>query len=339
MARVLVLGGTRFLGPPTVRWLIETGHEVTIFHRGGTEPPACADAEHVHGDFAACAESLPKLIGFRPEVVLDVVPYMDKAGHGVLHFAGVADRAVVVTSLDVYRAFAVAWGSESGEIERTPLTEDSPVRADPAPDLTPDIDFDNVEVERELLDRPELPVTVLRLPMIFGPNDPMHRLFHYVRRMDDGRSAIVIDEARATLRWSRGYVDNVAAAVGLAVDHPESAGRVFNVAAEETPTEAEWVRWIGDACGWTGEIVVAPTDSLPATMRSPLSMRQDMVVSSERIRAELGYGEPVARGEALRRTVAWTRAHPPPAERLDYSLEDRVLQAVSRYPPAAPAGS
>jgi nucleoside-diphosphate-sugar epimerase len=139
------LGGTRFLGPPTVRWLIDAGHEVTIFHRGGAEPSACADAEHVHGDFAAFAESLPKLIAFRPDVVLDIVPYIDKAGHGVRHFAGLADRAVVVTSLDVYRAFAIAWGSESGEIEPTPLTEDSPVRAGSAPDLTPDIDFDNLE--------------------------------------------------------------------------------------------------------------------------------------------------------------------------------------------------
>jgi nucleoside-diphosphate-sugar epimerase len=326
----LVLGGTRFLGPPSVRWLLDAGHEVMLFHRGGAEPSECADAEHVHGDFAAFAESLPKLIGFRPDVVLDLVPYMDKGGHGVWHFAGVADRAVVVTSLDVYRAFAVAWGSESGEIEPTPLTEDSPVRAGPAPDLTPDIDFDNLEVERALLDRPELPVTVLRLPMIFGPNDPMHRLFHYVRRMDDGRQAIIIDEAQASLRWSRGYVENVAAAVGLAVDDPRSAGLIFNVAAKETPSEAEWVRWIGDAYGWTGEVVVAPTESLPPTMRSPLKMRQDMVVSSERIRAELGYTEPVPRGEALQRTVEWTHAYPPASEPLDYSLEDRVLQVVAR---------
>jgi nucleoside-diphosphate-sugar epimerase len=173
-------------------------------------------------------------------------------------------------------------------------------------------------------------VTVLRLPMIFGPNDPMHRLFQYVRRMDDGRRAIIIDEARASLRWSRGYVDNVAAAVGLAVDDPRSAGRVFNVAAEETPTEAEWVRWIGDACGWTGEIVVASTESLPPTMQSPLKVRHDIIVSSERIRAELGYAEPIARGEALQRTVAWTHAHPPATEPLDYSLEDGVLQAIAR---------
>lgn len=326
--RVLVLGGTSFLGPPTVRWLIEAGHEVTVFHRGTTESPLTAGAEHVHGDFATFAASLPQLIDVRPNVVLDTVPYVRKEGHGVLHFAGLADRAVVVTSLDVYRAFAIAWGSESGAIQPTPLTEDSPLRVAPAPDLTADIDFDNLEVERALLDQPGFPTTVLRLPMIYGPHDPMRRLFQYLRRMDDGRPAIIVDEARASLRWSRGYVDNVAAAVGLAVDDVRSAGRVFNVAAEETPAEVEWVRSIGDACGWTGEVVVAPTASLPPTMRSPLKARQDIIVSSERIRAELGYAETITPDEALQRTVAWTRAHPPTVEPLDYSSEDAVLRAV-----------
>lgn len=326
--RILALGGTRFIGPPTVRLLLDWGHEVVLFHRGGAEPEQCADAEHIHGEFASFAESLPKLIGLRPDVVLDTVPYMEKAGHGVSHFVGHADRAIVVTSLDVYRAFAAAWGSEDAPIEPMPLTEESPLRSQPAPDLTPDIDFDNLAVERALQDQPGLPVTVLRLPMIYGPNDAQHRLFNYVRRMDDGREVIILDDARASLRWSRGYVDNVAAAIALAVSDPRSAGRVFNVAASETPTEVEWVRWIGDACGWSGEIVAAPTESLPASMRSPLAKRQDMIVSSDRIRAELGFTESVSLGDGLARTVDWTRAHPPTRQRLDYSLEDSVLAAV-----------
>jgi nucleoside-diphosphate-sugar epimerase len=326
---VLVLGGTRFLGPPTVRWLLDAGHEVTVFHRGDTEPPDAPDVEHIHGDFAAIAEHLPRLIALRPEVVLDVVPYIDKAGHGVSHFAGVVERGVVVTSLDVYRAFAVAWGSEVGGREAVPLTEDSPLRAGPSPDLTEDIDFDNLEVERALLDRPGLPVTALRLPMIYGASDPMHRLFGYLRRMDDGRPAIVLDEARASLRWSRGYVENVAAAVGLAVADSRSVGRVFNVAESETPTEAEWVRRIGDAIGWQGNIVVVPGESLPPSMRSPLKVQQDLAVSSERIRTELGYSEPVAAQEALRRTVAWQRENPPEVEAPDYTTEDAVLKAAA----------
>lgn len=331
MARVLVLGGTRFLGPPVVRWLLEAGHDVTLFHRGGAEPEAAAGAAHIHGDFGAITDFLPRLRRLRPGVVLDVVPYIDKAGHGVSHFVGVAERAVVVTSLDVYRAFAVAWGREGVGVEATPLTEESPLRSGRSPDLTSDIDFDNLEVERGLRGRAELPVTVLRLPMIYGPGDPMHRLFHYIRRMDDGRPAIILDEARASRRWSRGYVENVAAAVGLAVVDPRSSGRIFNVAAPETPTEAAWVRQIGEAAGWYGDVVTAPSESLPPDLRSPLKVPQDLVVSSERLRMELDYSEPVTAAEALRRTIVWERKNPPPTQPPDYVAEDAVLiRATSR---------
>jgi nucleoside-diphosphate-sugar epimerase len=329
VVRILVLGGTRFIGPPIVQRLLASGHEVTLFHRGDSEPVDSADAHHIHGDFATFNESLPTLRALRPDVVLDTVPYIEKAGHGVLHFSGIADRAVVVTSLDVYRAFAVAWGTESGGVEPTPVTEDSPLRAGPAPDLTADIDFDNLVVERALLDQTALPVTVLRLPMIYGPNDPQHRLFNYVRRMDDKRQAIILDEARASLRWSRGYVENVAAAVALAVVDAQSPGRVYNVAALETPTEAEWVRQIGNVCGWAGEIVVLPHESLPSSMQSPLAVEQDLIVSSERIRSELGYRELVTMGEALQRTVSWTRANAPTSDPLDYSAEDAVLAKLA----------
>lgn len=329
--RVLVLGGTRFVGPPTVQRLLDLGHEVVLFHRGHSESRPAGQADHIHGDFTNFAENLPKLLDLSPDVVLDTVPYIDKAGHGVLHFAGVAERAVIVTSLDVYRAFAIAWGieGERAMAEPMPLTEDSPLRAGPSPDLSSDIDFDNVDIERALLDRSELPVTVLRLPMIYGPNDAQHRLFNYVRRMDDRREAIILDEARAPLRWSRGYVENVAAAIALAGADPRSAGRIYNVAAPEPPTEAEWVRLIGKACDWTGEIVVACSELLPPSMRSPLAVRQDLFVSSERIRAELGYTERVTLEEGLLRTVAWTRANPPTDEPLDYSMEDRVLAGVT----------
>src|SRR5881394_1824508 len=248
MARVLVLGGTRFLGPSVVEQLLAQGHEVTIFHRGGVEPSSTAGAEHFHAEFATLADHVPDLAKRRPEVVVDVVPYIDKAGHGVRHFRGIADRAVVVTSLDVYRAFAVAWGSESGDVESMPLTEDATLRSGPAPDLTDDIDFDNLEVEKALRNDSTLPVSILRLPMLYGPHDPQRRMARYVRRMADGRKAIILDARSAARRWSRTYVDNAAAAVCLAVSDERAAGRTFNVASLDTPTEAEWIALIANAC-------------------------------------------------------------------------------------------
>ena len=326
MARVLVFGGTRFLGPPVVQQLLEQGHEVTIFHRGGSEPPSTANAEHIHAEFAALPDYVAELAKGRPEIIVDIVPYIAKGGHGIRHFRGIADRAVVVTSLDVYRAFAVAWGSEAGAVEPMPLTEDAAIRSAPSPDLTDDIDFDNVEVENALLGDTDLPVSVLRLPILYGPHDPQRRLARYVRRMEDKRHAIILDARAASRRWSRSYIENAAAAVALAVTDERAAGRTFNVAAPETPTEAEWVALIAEAFGWDGEIISLPSEQLPEALRSRLQVDQDLLVSAARLR-ELGYEETVSLRDGMRRAIEWEREQQRSDEPQDYRAEDQVLAA------------
>jgi hypothetical protein len=68
--------------------------------------------------------------------------------------------------------------------------------------------------------------------------------------MDDRREAILLEERVAGWRWSREYAGNVGAAVAAAVGDARSAGRVYNVAPEGTPTEEAWVRAIADVTGW-----------------------------------------------------------------------------------------
>lgn len=71
--------------------------------------------------------------------------------------------------------------------------------------------YDKILVERAVMGDADPVGTILRLPMVYGPGDPQHRLFQYLKRMDDRRPAILMDEGAAGWRWSRGYVENVAA--------------------------------------------------------------------------------------------------------------------------------
>src|SRR5205823_3691155 len=114
VVRITVLGGTRFIGPHVVRSLVERDHEVTVIHRGETEADLPAGVRHVHVDFAQFRAERARLAADSPDVVLDMVPFIDKGGHGVRHFQGVVRRAVVVTSCDVYRAFGRLWRTEPG---------------------------------------------------------------------------------------------------------------------------------------------------------------------------------------------------------------------------------
>jgi nucleoside-diphosphate-sugar epimerase len=173
-----------------------------------------------------------------------------------------------------------------------------------------------------------LPATVLRLPMIYGPGDPLHRWFPTIKRMEDGRRAIVMPRSVAQWRSPRGYVENVAAAIALAATHRAAAGRIYNVAESESYSEAEWSRLIGEIAGWRGKVVAVPDEKAPAASRSPGRLEQHWVADSSRIRRELGFAEPVNREEAIRRTIEWERTHPPAnvdLSQFDYDAEDEVL--------------
>jgi nucleoside-diphosphate-sugar epimerase len=224
---------------------------------------------------------------------------------------------------------SILWAGEgAGPIQPMPVTEDSELRASASPDLDSGLAFDNLDVERAMAEPDaELPVTVLRCPVIYGPLDPQRRLRHYVRRMDDERAAIILDARLARLRMSRGYVENIAAAVVLAVASPKAAGRTYNVAEVEALSEAEWVRVLGQSCSWDGEIVVAHPAGLPEELRVPLPA-QDIYADTSRIRRELEYREIMSRDDGVRRAIEWERVQQQGEARPDYAAEDTALRRL-----------
>jgi len=309
-----------------VRGLAERGHDVTIFHRGETETDLPSSVRHVHGDFTTFADHVEALRGLSPEVVLDMVPFREEDAQRLRSFKGPARRVVAISSGDVYRAFGRIWRTEPGPPDPIPLTEDSPLREKLS---NAGLDYNKTAVERRIMGDPDLSATILRLPATHGPGDPQHRLFKYLKRMDDHRPAILLDEALAQWQWSRGYVQDVAHAIVLAVMDERAARRIYNVAYPVAFTEAEWVRQIGRVHGWQGEVIAAPSQQLPPGLRNPaLDLNQQYVVDTTRIRRELGYAEITLFDEALRRTIEWERGNPPEKvdpEQFDYAAEDAAL--------------
>lgn len=335
--RILVIGGTGFIGRHLVQQLADAGHAVTVLHRGSTQ--ADLPAEMVLGDRRDVAS-----LGLKPEIVIDLILSSGAQAQQVMDaFRGVAQRVIAASSIDVYRACGILHGSEESPLEPVPLTEDSPLRTKlqtyPAVQIQAmkrllvwlDDEYDKIPVERIVLSDPDLPGTVLRLPMIYGPADYLFRLYPLLKRMDDHRPAILFEEGWAAWRSPRGYVENVAAAIALAAVS-EQANGVYNVAEEPSYSELEWARKIASAVSWHGEFVIAPKDRLPPYLAPPGNSAQHWTADSTRIRRELGYREPIGPDEALRRTIEWQRAHPPAASiglhQFDYAAEDVALKST-----------
>jgi nucleoside-diphosphate-sugar epimerase len=279
-----------------------------------------------------------ELVSWKPEVVLHMVAMGERdAEAGVRAFKGVARRPVVPSSGDVYNAYGILLGTEDASVGTKLLSEDSALRKNLYPyrgmakgpgDWI--YNYEKILVEQAVVGDPELPGTILRLPAVYGPGDGRHSFSAHLKRMDDGRPAILLDENQARWRWSHGYVENVATAITLAITDDRASGRIYNVGEESVPTTAERVRLLAKPLGWTGEIVTLPRASLPLQLRDVYRYSHDLAYDTSRIRSELGYKETVSVDVGLRRTIAWLREQPPSidAAQYDYAAEDAAMAAA-----------
>ena len=193
--RILIIGGTRFIGPPLVRLLVCAGHEVTVFHRGTTEADLPPSVIHVHGDTKDLLEFQDAMRHLAPDVVIHMVAYTrSDAEKLVAVFRGVAVRLVVISSCDVYRTRDRLFGIDPGPSEQMPSTEDAPLRLHLYPHRTPGMAetnpkylYEKILVEEVVQQQhDDLPATILRLPAVYGPGDFQHRTFEYLNACRTG---------------------------------------------------------------------------------------------------------------------------------------------------------
>lgn len=342
--RILLIGGTGFIGSFLAPELQRLGAEVATLSRG-VSPVAHADGlTRIIGDRKRLRTALPHIRAFEPDVVVDLVLSSGAQARELMNVVrGIAARVVALSSIDVYRACGVLHRLEEGPLEELPLTEASALRTKLSTYPPAQIEvlkavfawlddtYDKIPVEQAVLGDTTTAGTVLRLPMVYGPGDALHRLWPLVKRMDDGRKAIVFDSRVAAWRSPRGYVENVAVAIALAAISDKAAGQVYNVAEPDAHSELEWARKVAAAARWPGELIVLPTEDAPEHLRIPGNLDQHWIADSTRIRTELGFAERVPVDEGIRRTVAWERAHPPPTPMavFDYAAEDAAIERVA----------
>jgi nucleoside-diphosphate-sugar epimerase len=341
--RILLIGGNGFIGRFVAPALQRQGHELAILHRGTFPVPE--GIEEICGDRNELIASAEDLKRFNPENVIDfVISSGSQAQQLIDVFRGTAQRVIMLSSIDVYRAIGISHGTESGPLQELPLTEDSELRRNLQPYSPESLkmmrtvfswatnDYDKIPAERIVMAERDPAGTVLRLPMVYGPGDPLHRFYAVAKRIADDRRHIILPEILAAWHSPRGYVENVAHAIALAATDQRAAGRIYNVCEEPSFSELEWARKIAEAMQWKGDFVVLPDDRTPRHLVRPGNAAQHWSASSVRIRAELGYHEPVSIDEAIRRTIAWELQNAPSLAGLvqfDYGAEDKVMEDLT----------
>ncbi len=319
-----MFGGTRFIGRAIVEELAAASHELLIVHRGNLEPADLPAVQHLHVERAALGMYRKDLASFKPDAAIDCRALTRADAELVLEALPAGVRLVVISSIDVYRAFGAL--NQDRETDPVPLDETSAVRPTRYPyrDLMPGMEhYDKLDVEDVYLPRG---ATSVRLPMVYGEHDYQLREEFLLRRVRAGRERIPFGSGM----WlhSVAYVRDVARGVHLALKTPAAAGEVLNLCEDRTYSMRMWAEMILEAAGASAELVRVSDELLPEDLKPTGTMSQHIQVSAQKARAMLGWttSDPA---ESLRTTVRWHLANPPLNADTDFSADNAALASVT----------
>ncbi len=234
--RILITGGTGFVGTRLAKKLIEKGHEVTIFASYGKAPKG---AKLIKGDILNKKEiekalkSMPDIVYHLAAILDETEPLMKKVNiEGTINFLNKKlKRFILVSSVGVL-----------GEA-RLPLNEEAP--------YNPDTGYEESKMQQEkIVKESGIPYTIIRSTIAYGPNKFWSDIIKAAKKrypmIGSGKNF-----------WHLIYVDDMVDALVLALKH-EAKNEIFNIADGDPKTYREVYQDISDALG-----VEMPTKTVP----------------------------------------------------------------------------
>ena len=247
--RILIIGGTAFVGRAIAEAAIEAGHHVTLFHRGQTGASLFPEATHLHGNRD---EDLSPLAHSSWDVTIDVCAYFPRQVRSLAAaLDGRGGRYVFISSVSAYSP-AVPWNYS----ESAPLLECT----DPDATTVTNENFGGLKVACEQLSTQVFgPGTcIIRPTYVIGPHDRSYRFPYWVDRIARGgrvlapghpADPIQLIDARDQGSWIVTLLERSITGTFHAVNPapPYGMGQMLaEIAAEVAPPDTELV-WLDSA--------------------------------------------------------------------------------------------
>jgi 2'-hydroxyisoflavone reductase len=287
--KLLVLGGTKFLGRMTVEDALARGHEVTLFNRGETNPELFAEAEKLRGDRDG---DLAALEGRSWDAVVDpsgFVPHVVRASAELL--ADAVGHYVFVSSISVYAEQSGLNTEDSavGEIGDWPV--DELVLGEGGGNYGP-LKALCEEVVAEVF--PGRSSTV-RAGLLVGAHDPTGRFTYWPHRVARGGEVLApgpperkvqFVDVRDVAGWMLDLADRRVAGTFNAMHPGRPWGELLETAREVAGSDASFT-WVSDA--FLAEHDVGEWMELPMWLRDPEWVGMHMADVSRAIEAGLSF--------------------------------------------------
>jgi 2'-hydroxyisoflavone reductase len=259
--RILFLGGTGFLGPATVQYALDRGHEVTLFNRGKTDPKLFPDLERFAGDrdpdvgdgLSAIAAEIES--GRRWDAVIDTSAQFPRIARASAELvADASEHYVYISSISAYADHSVAGIDETGAVA---TMEDETVE-----DFGPS--FENYGPLKALCEQAAesaMPgrVSNIRPGLIVGPRDWSDRFSYWPVRVSQGGEVLSPGTPDDPVQ----YIDVRDLGAFMITCCENRAAGVFNATGPNYPTTvAEMLHGCKAVTGGSARFTWVPADFL-----------------------------------------------------------------------------
>jgi 2'-hydroxyisoflavone reductase len=313
--KLLIIGGTIFLGRHLVDIALAHGHEVTLFNRGKHNPDLYPEVEKIHGDRR---EDLSALDGRRWDAVVDTCGYFPRDVREMARrMADAADHYTFISSISAYGDVSTPNMDESGPVARLPEGDD--------PDAHTEVTGENygpLKVLCEEAAEEAMPgrVANVRAGLIVGPWDPSDRFTYWPHRASEGGEVLApgrpeaptqFIDVRDLASWILLLAENRHTGVYNATgpDYVLTMGKVLEECVAAADNDAS-LTWVDEA--FLMEHKAGPWMELPLWLPEvPEYAGFNSVDCGRAIANGLTY-RPVA--ETVRDTMAWDATLPPGRE-------------------------
>ncbi len=323
--RILILGGTVFLGRHLVEAALERGHEVTLFNRGKTNQDLFTDVEKLTGDRASNLESLK---GREWDVVIDPSGYLPGVvAETASLLKDAVERYIFISSISVYRDFQEQYVDEGypvGKLEDESVTEINGETYGPLKALCE-------KTVEEIMPGQTLSI---RPGLIVGPHDPSDRFTYWVERFARGGDVLVPGKKDRPVQWID--VRDLSQWIIQMAEQKETG--VYNATGyDKELTMDEFVNvlnqhyegaipvWVDDAC--LLKHAISPFTELPMWIPVTDQHPHGFILASNQKALEKGLSFRTL-SETIKDTLAWyqSRLDPELKNGLDAEKEALVLE-------------
>ncbi len=229
MTSILVIGGSGFVGRALIPVLVQAGHQVSVLNRGNQ---LVVDATQILAD--RNDPLAMQRAAARFDVVIDTSAYTP---------------AQTKLAFDTFGAHATHWIQLSSAAVYQPIEGRYPSEIDMTGGAAVwgDYGVEKSNCDDFLLAQDRCPVTILRPPYLYGPQNAYDRETFVWSRILSGRPVIVPGTGQAALQFL--HVTDLAQVFLRCIDRPSPTQRVYNVADPAIVRSQDWVEMLAGIAG------------------------------------------------------------------------------------------